>query len=155
MLWLCAVAFDEECVRGEILNSALELGLATDLLFVLENVPGKILFFSGEEFIFLFPFDSVRGLIWSFFLSSTIKVDDFTARLFRIYMQVLEEGLAQVPWQETPAVSSCAPLQCGGFAWSLSASLLAAVGFELSHRPIAPYATMSRLQPVSSGPCPL
>uniref|UniRef100_A0A8D2P109 Glutathione synthetase n=1 Tax=Zosterops lateralis melanops TaxID=1220523 RepID=A0A8D2P109_ZOSLA len=28
-------------------------------------------------------------------LASTIKVDDFTARLFRIYMQVLEEGLAQ------------------------------------------------------------
>uniref|UniRef100_A0A8C7EFE1 Glutathione synthetase n=1 Tax=Nothoprocta perdicaria TaxID=30464 RepID=A0A8C7EFE1_NOTPE len=28
-------------------------------------------------------------------LASTIKVDDFTARLFRIYTQVLEEGLAQ------------------------------------------------------------
>ncbi|NXS26626.1 GSHB synthetase, partial [Pomatostomus ruficeps] len=28
-------------------------------------------------------------------LASTIKVDDFTARLFRIYAQVLEEGLAQ------------------------------------------------------------
>ncbi|OWK50847.1 Glutathione synthetase [Lonchura striata] len=28
-------------------------------------------------------------------LASTIKVDDFTARLFRIYVQVLEEGLAQ------------------------------------------------------------
>ncbi|XP_009074991.1 PREDICTED: glutathione synthetase, partial [Acanthisitta chloris] len=28
-------------------------------------------------------------------LASTIKVDDFTAQLFRIYMQVLEEGLAQ------------------------------------------------------------
>ncbi|NXP40984.1 GSHB synthetase, partial [Leiothrix lutea] len=28
-------------------------------------------------------------------LASTIKVDDFTARLFRIYLQVLEEGLAQ------------------------------------------------------------
>ncbi|XP_058670715.1 glutathione synthetase [Ammospiza caudacuta] len=28
-------------------------------------------------------------------LASTIKVDDFTARLFRIYKQVLEEGLAQ------------------------------------------------------------
>lgn len=83
--------------------------------------------FSGEEFC-----DGIRGLIRSIFLSSTIKVDDFTARLFRIYMQVLEEGLAQVPWQETPVVSSCAPSQCGGIAWSLSASLLAAVGFELS-----------------------
>uniref|UniRef100_A0A8C8B680 Glutathione synthetase n=1 Tax=Otus sunia TaxID=257818 RepID=A0A8C8B680_9STRI len=28
-------------------------------------------------------------------LASTIKVDDFTAQLFRIHMQVLEEGLAQ------------------------------------------------------------
>lgn len=28
-------------------------------------------------------------------LASTIKVDDFTAQLFRIYVQVLEEGLAQ------------------------------------------------------------
>ncbi|PKU28121.1 hypothetical protein llap_21575 [Limosa lapponica baueri] len=28
-------------------------------------------------------------------LGSTIKVDDFTAQLFRIHMQVLEEGLAQ------------------------------------------------------------
>uniref|UniRef100_A0A663N7C6 Glutathione synthetase n=1 Tax=Athene cunicularia TaxID=194338 RepID=A0A663N7C6_ATHCN len=28
-------------------------------------------------------------------LASTIRVDDFTAQLFRIYMQVLEEGLAQ------------------------------------------------------------
>nr|XP_025956929.1 glutathione synthetase isoform X1 [Dromaius novaehollandiae] len=28
-------------------------------------------------------------------LANTIKVDDFTARLFRIYTQVLEEGLAQ------------------------------------------------------------
>ncbi|NWZ24317.1 GSHB synthetase, partial [Asarcornis scutulata] len=28
-------------------------------------------------------------------LASTVKVDDFTARLFRIHLQVLEEGLAQ------------------------------------------------------------
>lgn len=45
--------------------------------------------------------------MWSVFLSSTIKVDDFTARLFRIYVQVLEEGLAQVPGQGIPVV--CAP----------------------------------------------
>lgn len=112
-------------------------------------------FFSGEELIFLFLCDSVRGLIWSVFPSSTIKVDDFTAQLFRIHVQVLEEGLAQVPWQETPVVSSCTPLHCDGIAWSLSASLLPwALNCPIV-RLVAPFATMSRLQPVSSGPCPV
>lgn len=57
------------------------------------------------------------------FLSSTIKVDDFTARLFRIYTQVLEEGLAQVPARRPPPVLSV-PLHRGGLAWALSAGLL-------------------------------
>lgn len=64
----------------------------------------QLRFFSAGELIFLFLCDSSRRLTWSVFLSSTIKVDDFTARLFRIYVQVLEEGLAQVPWQGIPVV---------------------------------------------------
>lgn len=84
---------------------------------------------SAEELIFLYHCDSNRGLTWSVFLSSTIKVDDFTARLFRIYMQVLEEGLAQVPWQEISVV--CAPWHCGGGAWTLAASF-GTVDSELS-----------------------
>lgn len=47
MLWLCTVGLDEERVHGEMLNSALGLSLATALLFVLENVPGKDFFWRG------------------------------------------------------------------------------------------------------------
>lgn len=85
--------------------------------------------FSAGELIFLLLCDSSRGLTWSVFLSSTIKVDDFTARLFRIYLQVLEEGLAQVPWQGIPVV--CVPWHCGGGAWALAAGF-GTVDSELS-----------------------
>lgn len=50
-LWLCSVALDEECIHGEMLNSAVELGLATALLSVLENVPGKVFFWRGINFL--------------------------------------------------------------------------------------------------------
>lgn len=68
--------------------------------------------------------------MWSVFLSSTIKVDDFTAQLFRIYVQVLEEGLAQVPRQDPRGQQLCPFV----LWWDcvVSASLFAAVGFELS-----------------------
>lgn len=85
------------------------------------------------------------------FLSSTIKVDDFTARLFRIYKQVLEEGLAQVHGQGIPVV--CAPWHCGGDAWALAASF-GTVDSELCQPGHSlPCSVLSQL--LSSGPCPV
>lgn len=104
---------------------------------LLENARAKGFFCRRINFLFLC--DSSRGLTWSVFLSSTIKVDDFTARLFRIYVQVLEEGLAQVLWQGIPVV--CAPWQCGRGAWALAASF-GTVDSELC-RLLTPYPAMS------------
>lgn len=42
--------------------------------------------------VVLFP--SVNGVM--FFTSSTIAVDDFTARLYKIHQQILKEGRSQV-----------------------------------------------------------
>lgn len=109
--------------------------------------------FSAEELIFSFLCDSIRGLTWSVFLSSTIKVDDFTAQLFRIYMQVLEEGLAQVPWQGIPVV--CAPWHCGGGARALAARF-GTMDSELSLSQADHSLCCDVLsQPVSSGPRPV
>lgn len=55
----------------------------------------------------------------------------------------------------TPVASSRVPLCCGGIAWSLQACLLLwALNCPLV-RPVTACGTISRLQPVSSGPCPV
>lgn len=104
---------DDVCVQGETLSSAAGLGLA----------PALPALCAGNVLEGFFPQSSqrngVRGLIRSVCLYSTIKVDDFTARLFRIHVQVLEEGLAQVQWR-----SPSSPQPCPSALPALSASLL-------------------------------
>lgn len=58
MLWLCTAAPDDECIHGEMLNTALGLGPAAALLCVRMS---PMRFLSGGELIFLFLCDSIRG----------------------------------------------------------------------------------------------